>query len=241
MDVLAASLLVLITLSFTLVAAIVYSRFERHNRYSVPSLLLFIVLGLISAGLAIILSELFYYILDYLFPFTSSDIGFIDLLIFGPILEELSKLVVIYYLLQKKYFTRPLGGLIIGGFVGIGFALSENLLYVFVELSGTNLFNAAGLAFFRGALQIIGHPLYGALIGYGLGSFEMGLTRSKFGKVYNAVLIHILWNIVGLLAGIDFFFFSLGLVVTIAYLGNTLRFIVMKAQDLETRVVEQGL
>jgi RsiW-degrading membrane proteinase PrsW (M82 family) len=125
----------------------------------------------------------------------------------GPILEEIGKAVVLFllFLLLPQEFDGLLDGLIYGALIGLGFAMVENVHYLYrhqVEPPG-NLTAAQafwstvrGRIFFHG---LTGHAMYTGLAGAGL-----GLARTARREWLRwcapplgfalAVAAHIMWN-----------------------------------------------
>jgi RsiW-degrading membrane proteinase PrsW (M82 family) len=127
----------------------------------------------------------------------------------APIVEELSKgVALLAVVLGSRWLARRLGtvefegvtdGIVYGAAIGMGFALAEDIYYFF---EGANL--AEGLAIFRLrvdllGVNLLGHSLYTAAFGAGLGLAT--LSRSRRARIgfpllglAVAMLMHATWN-----------------------------------------------
>jgi protease PrsW len=89
--------------------------------------------------------------------------------------EEFAKFVVLYWLVWKsKDFDQHYDGIIYAVFVSLGFALVENILYVFE--------GGMGVAMMRAVLSVPGHGFFAVLMGYyfSLARFHEGPERRKY-------------------------------------------------------------
>ena len=89
--------------------------------------------------------------------------------------EELSKLIILYWIVWKhKDFDQYFDGIIYAVFVSMGFALVENLIYVFE--GGMNV------AIVRAVLAVPGHGFFGVAMGYyfSLAKFHNGPKKNEF-------------------------------------------------------------
>ena len=92
----------------------------------------------------------------------------------APLVEEPAKalgLLAIYLFASRRVDEThgPLAGMVYGGIIGLGFTLTEDILYIVEagkELGGTGFF---GVFFVRTVLLGFGHATFTALTGLGLG------------------------------------------------------------------------
>lgn len=110
-------------------------------------------------------------------------------------LEELVKLLAVLAIWTciSSHFNDPFDGLIYGGMVGLGFALTETLFYM--ELAGSKVpwYSVVGQEFVRTVL----HILMGALtcVGLGLARFRVaGWPQILVGCVTASMAIHFCWD-----------------------------------------------
>ncbi len=102
--------------------------------------------------------------------------------------EELAKLIMLWLLLRNnKEFDEHLDGVVYAVCVGLGFAATENVMY---------LFNAGdawlGTAIARGLLSVPGHFFFAVLMGYyySLVHFGFNTTRNRILVLAAPVLAH---------------------------------------------------
>jgi RsiW-degrading membrane proteinase PrsW (M82 family) len=126
----------------------------------------------------------------------------------APLVEELSKglaLVLLFFFLRHE-FDNVLDGIVYGSLVGIGFAMTENLLYFVRTYSEAESEGEAGLAslavlfYLRVVVGGLAHAVYTATTGAGLG--YAGETSSRLLKVLAplvalilAICQHATWNL----------------------------------------------
>ncbi|MCC7521534.1 MAG: PrsW family intramembrane metalloprotease [Flavobacteriaceae bacterium] len=114
-------------------------------------------------------------------PFFKS---FFDAFIVAAIPEELSKYVILYWLVWKsKYFDEYYDGIVYAIFVSLGFAMIENLFYVFEYGMGT--------AFIRAILAVPGHGFFAVFMGYFMSKARFGTTVSRRSYLMLSLLIPI--------------------------------------------------
>ena len=127
--------------------------------------------------------------------------------IVAPITEEAAKGLFILLLLwfRRHELDGVLDGIVYAGMVGIGFAFTENILYLSsqymgdLDMGGGGLESAVQLFIFRCIFSPFAHPMFTAFIGIGIG-IAVG-SRSAFvrfaaplaGYVV-AVVLHGAWN-----------------------------------------------
>jgi len=101
--------------------------------------------------------------------------------------EELAKFCVLYYLIwNSKEFNHHYDGIIYSVFVSLGFALVENILYVFE--------GGISVAIGRAILAVPGHGLFAVLMGYyfSLARFQEKNKRNEL--LVKAVIYPILFH-----------------------------------------------
>ncbi len=120
----------------------------------------------------------------------------------APVIEETFKgiALVVVLLIARDEFDSVLDGLVYGALVGVGFAMTENILY----FGGTYVTGGPGefgiLVLARAGLGGLGHPAYtavtGAAIGWSRGRYGQGMARfivPVLGWLV-AVALHVAWN-----------------------------------------------
>jgi len=101
--------------------------------------------------------------------------------------EEVAKFVMLYLFVWKsKELNHHYDGIVYSVFVSLGFALIENIIYVFE--------GGIGVAVMRAILAVPGHGLDGVLMGYyfSLARFHEGGKRNEF--LIKALVVPILFH-----------------------------------------------
>jgi len=118
----------------------------------------------------------------------------------APIVEEGSKafILLVLFLWKKDEFDGIVDGIVYAGMVGLGFAMTENILYYGRAVQG----GAGALTFIfilRGMAAPFSHPLFTSMTGIGLGWSRQ--SNNGFVKVVMpflgfmlAVFLHATWN-----------------------------------------------
>lgn len=128
--------------------------------------------------------------------------------IIAPVVEELSKALGL--VLFQDASPEPENGYVYGGAVGLGFAASENLLYVGFSLLTDGADTAVALGIYRGVATVALHAGATAITGYGVWRFRFARTpwRRTGGLLLlpvslgTAILVHATYNaIAGTVAG----------------------------------------
>lgn len=186
------SAFILSILPVLLVIVFVYimDKYEKEPRH----LLLFSFL--LGAIVSIIITTLMYVGFDFIFPPAeefSVPQQFLKAFLVVGLTEEFSKYIIIrYYSQPKRDFNEPFDGIMYAVMVSMGFAATENFVYV--------LEGGYQVAIVRAFSAIPAHAIFGVLMGYFMG-------RAKFAKN------RIANNLIGLLLAIlfhgayDFFLF----------------------------------
>jgi hypothetical protein len=120
---------------------------------------------------------------------------------FGPLVEETAKGIALLALfrIKRHEFDDIVDGIVYAAMVGLGFAMSENILYYSREFSSHG---AAGLALvfgMRGVISPYAHPLFTSMTGIGFGIAAQ--SRKTWPRWFaplagfcGAIFLHALWN-----------------------------------------------
>ena len=120
----------------------------------------------------------------------------------APVIEESFKGIAILavLLIARDEFDTVLDGLVYGALVGVGFAMTENILYFGGAYMNGGLGDFGILVVARAVLGGLGHPAYtavtGAAIGWSRGRYGQGVARfivPVLGWLV-AVALHVAWN-----------------------------------------------
>jgi len=114
--------------------------------------------------------------------------AFNDAFIVAALCEEAFKLAAVMLLVwRNKNFNERFDGIVYAVFVSLGFALVENMMYVFGHANGLEV----GLS--RAITAVPAHAMFGVMMGYHLGLARFEARRQKLHLV-NAFLIPFLFH-----------------------------------------------
>ena len=149
----------------------------------------------------------------------------------APVTEEATKGAFLVLLLwwRRHELDGILDGIVYAGMVGIGFAFTENILYLAAAYNGTDGLGPGGTEALTGTFVIrcllspFAHPLFTAFIGIGVGLAVTSRSSAvrflaPLGGYVLAVIAHSLWNS-STLGGTDNFFAVYGTMMLPAFLG----------------------
>ena len=105
----------------------------------------------------------------------------------GPNSEEFGKMlgVVMIMLIASHTLRRPMHGLLVGAFVGLGFQIFENVSYAANSApsnANDDLSGAFSVTLLRSTIGISSHWLYSAIVGVGV-AFLLGRTVKKLSLI----------------------------------------------------------
>ncbi len=131
----------------------------------------------------------------------------VSLAVVAPVTEEAAKGLFLLLLLwwRRAELDGILDGIVYAGMVGIGFAFTENILYLAAAYNGTDGMGPGGVAgvtatfVVRCLVSPFAHPLFTAFIGVGVGVAVASRSRwvrvaAPLGGFVLAVLAHGAWN-----------------------------------------------
>ena len=161
----------------------------------------------------------------------------------APVVEEVAKGAVLFglYLWRRHEFNGLIDGIVYAALVGLGFAMTENVLYYGRGAVEEGIVGAVGTFVVRGLLSPFAHPLFTAMTGIGLGIAATTSSRTlrvvaPIAGLVAAILLHSLWNTS---AGTGLFFgvYLLIMLPLLAALG----LVVLVALRRESRVIDEQL
>jgi RsiW-degrading membrane proteinase PrsW (M82 family) len=119
----------------------------------------------------------------------------------APIVEELAKgaALVVLVVVWPAQVTGAADGIVYGALVGLGFAVSENLLYLTMAALQDGYAGLLRGAFLRGAVYGMNHAVFTAMTGAAVGSARATVSRTvavvvPLAGFAAAVAVHVLWN-----------------------------------------------
>lgn len=130
---------------------------------------------LLGAILSILVVLILYLFTGRLIPLTDKfSVGqqFIQAFIVVALAEEFSKYIFVrYYAQPKKEFNEPYDGIVYAVMVSMGFACTENIMYV--------LEGGYQVAFLRAFTAVPAHATFGILMGYFMGKAKFSKSKIK--------------------------------------------------------------
>lgn len=151
---------------------------------------------LLGAIVSILITTLLYYVFDYVLPLDNHFSilqQFIKAFFVVGATEEFSKYIIVrYYAQPNKAFNEPFDGIVYAVMVSMGFAATENIMYVYQ--------GGASTALVRAFTAVPAHATFAILMGYFMGKAKFSANKR-------------LLNLTGLLLAIlfhgsyDFFLF----------------------------------
>lgn len=142
----------------TLLFVIKWLNFFETHRFRL--ILLALLWGAISVELSYLVSHPMRLVLGAPFVVTRT----------APIVEEIFKSLVLLYLVRRADTTFFVDGAVYGFAVGIGFAITENMLY----LSRVDVDTGVIVATIRAFVSSVGHGSSSAIVGMALAGFPLG-------------------------------------------------------------------
>ena len=135
---------------------------DRYQREPLGQILKAVLFGVISAGIAIVLESTEQSV-GLLIPKPATWIGALWNAFVGAAMpEELAKLIMLWLLLRRnKYFDERFDGIVYACCIGMGFAGTENVLYLF-----GNIENWQSVAVSRAIFAVPGHFMFAVAMGY---------------------------------------------------------------------------
>ena len=135
---------------------------DRYQREPLGQILKAVFYGVISAGIAIVLESSLKSI-GMLIDQPATWIGALWNAFVGAAMpEEATKLLMLWLLLRRnKYFDERFDGIVYACCIGMGFAGTENVLYLF-----GNIENWQSVAVSRAIFAVPGHFMFAVAMGY---------------------------------------------------------------------------
>jgi len=165
---------------------IIYIYFQ--DKYEKEPIGLLLASFLLGAIVSIIIVTLLYVFTGQFIPITDEYSiwqQFIQAFVVVALSEEFSKYVIVKYFNQpKKAFNEPYDGIIYAVMVSMGFACTENIMYV--------LEGGYQTAVLRAFTAVPAHATFGILMGYFMGKAKFSNNRFKLNMagLFLAVFFH---------------------------------------------------
>lgn len=176
-----------------------------QDKYDKEPLWLLILNFVFGAVISVIIVTVIYLITDSMLPLNNNFSiwqQFIRAFLVVGLSEEFSKYIVVRYFAQpRRAFNEPFDGIIYAVMVSMGFACTENILYV---LNG-----GYDVALIRAFTAVPAHATFGIIMGYFMGKAKFSNNRFKLNMagLFFAVLFHGAYDFflfIGFIPGISF-------------------------------------
>ena len=163
----------------------------------------------------------------------------------APIVEESAKafILVVLFLWKKDEFDGIVDGIVYAGMVGLGFAMTENILYYGRAMQG-GLGGLTVVFIIRGMAAPFSHPLFTSMTGIGLGWARQSnngfikVTMPVLGFML-AILMHATWNATATYGGLAGFLAGYFLIMGPAFIITLM--VIFFSLRREGRIVRQFL
>ena len=172
---------------------------DKYQREPIKYILRGVAYGVISAGLAVALESLI--IAMGLVPEPHGFIGALWKAFIGAAVpEELVKLLMLWLLLRNNpYFDERFDGIVYACCIGMGFAGTENIIYLL-----SNIDNWASVAIGRAVFSVPGHFMFAVAMGYFYSMYYFGdmSARERSRIIWVPVVLHGIYDGLLFMAGL---------------------------------------
>lgn len=122
-----------------------------------------------------------------------------DTVVIAPLVEEITKGVVIVVLFLSRDFDNTTDGIVYGAAVGLGFAMTENFLYFVGAYASSGVGGWASTvivrSLFSGVMHCVASSLFGAALGYAkYPAKQSSRWLWPAGGLLAAMGVHAFWN-----------------------------------------------
>lgn len=191
-----AFLIALIPLAYTIPAFVWLDRLEPEPRAMRWNAFLW------GGGMSILVGGFANELTDATFGTTAA------LVVSAPVAEEIMKALGILGAAKRRQLDTPLDGAVYAGYVGLGFAMVENVIYFSQAITDDDL----GLVFvMRGLFSPFAHPFFTLWVGLAIGAAVRKGRSRRFAALRGlvpAMALHAAWNASGV--NVVFAFLLLG-------------------------------
>ena len=163
----------------------------------------------------------------------------------APIVEEVGKalIVVIFFIWKKDEFDGVIDGIVYASLAGLGFAMTENILY-YGNAAAESGGMLTAIVIVRGFFAPFSHPLFTSLTGIGLGLARQSTNAAvkvimPVVGLLMAIIMHSIWNASAVFGGGFAFVLTYVVVMVPAFL--ILMIVVAVSLRREGQVVRQFL
>jgi len=171
-------------------------RLDRHEREPFGKVFKHFLWGALGAVFFGIILSTFLSSTVELFFSRESTLSFIGAVLIAPFAEEIVKALYIFRSYKKDYFDNLTDGLVYGGAIGLGFGMTENLLYF--TTYDDDVVQWISIVVTRSIFSAVMHGIATATVGAFLAKAKFTLSESR--KIYPiiglllAMIFHATWN-----------------------------------------------
>ena len=127
-----------------------------------------------------------------------TDLDLVHMVILAPLLEEPAKALVLLLLVRAAHFDNTTDGFVYGAAAGLGFGMTENLIYFRAAADTGDAFAFAAIVAARTLYSALMHASASSCIGAALGYSKFRNGANKWGALaiglVASLAIHALWN-----------------------------------------------
>lgn len=127
-----------------------------------------------------------------------ADPHLLHMVILAPIIEEPSKALILLLIMRASHFDNTTDGFVYGAAAGLGFGMTENLMYFRDAADGGDALAFAFVVALRTLYSALMHAsassCIGAALGYGKFRGGAGATAVLVAGCLCALVIHVAWN-----------------------------------------------
>ena len=171
---------------------------DKNKRQSFRLIILNFFWGILGAIILVVIHGFTLFKGFYQYKINTYEINSMTVIIFIPLIEEITKGLMLLITLRNKNFCSLTNGIIYGGAVGLGFGMIENILYLIsFESMGQAWFSfIVTRTIFLSVMHLITTSVFGAfLVSSKLKGYPLKIYLLLTGILCSSV-IHFTWNIV---------------------------------------------
>jgi RsiW-degrading membrane proteinase PrsW (M82 family) len=171
---------------------------ERSHREPYGAVLSIFLYGAVVGFVVAFLLNTVFHVATWLYTENVDTADFLTAIISAPFLEEAVKATGFSLAIVRRNLDEWEDGIVYGAAVGIGFAMSENMLYGFSALAASGITVAILVIVVRVLSAMVLHAGASAILGYGIG--QAWMRGEGWGRAIPyyllAVLLHVAYNFI---------------------------------------------
>ena len=171
-------------------------RFDKYDREPVTLVLINYFWGAFGAILLTLIFGSLVHLLISSFEIQRTTVDFFGSVISAPVIEEITKGFFLLIMIKNRNFDNITDGVVYGGAIGLGFGMTENLMYFIANSSsaGTWLFIVMVRTLFSAVMHCVATGTLGVFLAYA--KYKKMNQKIIFGLLglIIAMLIHAAWN-----------------------------------------------